>query len=113
MAGDLDRLFERIKKDKGKLDVVFANAGIAKYAALGSIDEEFFDSIIDTNVKVLTVQKALPLLPEIFHGDGMHDTSRPGICASCIAAKGPFCNSTVRAATFLWSNTRRAQYACA
>jgi NAD(P)-dependent dehydrogenase (short-subunit alcohol dehydrogenase family) len=33
--GDLDRLFERIKKDKGKLDIVFANAGIAKYAPLG------------------------------------------------------------------------------
>src|SRR5580693_8219737 len=63
---DLDRLFERIKKDKGKLDIVFANAGIAKYAALGTIDEEHFDSIFAGNVKGLlfTVQKALPLIPE-------------------------------------------------
>jgi NAD(P)-dependent dehydrogenase (short-subunit alcohol dehydrogenase family) len=42
---DLDRLFEQIKKEKGTLDVVFANAGIAKYAALGTIDEELFDSM--------------------------------------------------------------------
>lgn len=62
--GDLDRLFEQIKKDKGRLDIVFANAGIAKYAPLGSIDEEHFDSIFGTNVKgmLFTVQKALPLL---------------------------------------------------
>ncbi len=63
---DLDRLFERIKKDKGRLDIVFANAGIAKYAPLGSIDEEHFDSIFGGNVRGLlfTVQKALPLLPD-------------------------------------------------
>jgi NAD(P)-dependent dehydrogenase (short-subunit alcohol dehydrogenase family) len=64
--GDLDRIFERIKRDKGKLDIVFANAGIAKYAPLGTIDEEHFDSIFGINVKGLlfTVQKALPLLPD-------------------------------------------------
>ena len=63
---DLDRLFAQIKRDKGKLDVVFANAGVARYAALGSITEELFDSIFDINVKgvVFTVQKALPLLPD-------------------------------------------------
>ena len=37
---DLDRLFAQIKKDKGKLDIVFANAGIVKYAVLGEITEE-------------------------------------------------------------------------
>jgi NAD(P)-dependent dehydrogenase (short-subunit alcohol dehydrogenase family) len=64
--GDLDRLFAQIKQEKGKLDIVFANAGIAKYASLGTIDEEHFDSIFDGNVKGLlfTVQKALPLLPD-------------------------------------------------
>src|SRR6202140_1994301 len=63
---DLDRAFAQIKSDKGKLDIVFANAGVAKYARLGTITEEFFDSIFNTNVKGLlfTVQKALPLLPE-------------------------------------------------
>src|SRR5438309_10316860 len=45
--GDLDRLFAQIRREKGKLDVVFANAGVAKYAALGTITEEFFDSIFD------------------------------------------------------------------
>jgi NAD(P)-dependent dehydrogenase (short-subunit alcohol dehydrogenase family) len=64
--GDLDRLFEQIKRDKGRLDIVFANAGVAKYAQLGTIDEEHFDNIIGINVKGLlfTVQKALPLLPD-------------------------------------------------
>src|ERR1700738_5720285 len=41
--GDLDRLFAQIKRDKGRLDIVFANAGTAKYAALGSLTEEFYD----------------------------------------------------------------------
>jgi NAD(P)-dependent dehydrogenase (short-subunit alcohol dehydrogenase family) len=64
--GDLDRLFEQIKQEKGKLDIVFANAGVAKYAKLGTITEDFVDSIFNTNVKGLlfTVQKALPLMPE-------------------------------------------------
>jgi NAD(P)-dependent dehydrogenase (short-subunit alcohol dehydrogenase family) len=63
---DLDRLFAQIKREKGKLDIVFANAGVAKYARLGTITEEFYDSIFNTNVKGLlfTVQKALPLLPD-------------------------------------------------
>jgi NAD(P)-dependent dehydrogenase (short-subunit alcohol dehydrogenase family) len=62
---DLDRLFAQIKLEKGKLDVVFANAGAAKYAPLGEITEALYDSIFDINVKGLlfTVQKALPLLP--------------------------------------------------
>jgi NAD(P)-dependent dehydrogenase (short-subunit alcohol dehydrogenase family) len=43
---DLDRLFAQIKREKGKLDIVFANAGVAKYAPLGSVNEELYDSII-------------------------------------------------------------------
>jgi NAD(P)-dependent dehydrogenase (short-subunit alcohol dehydrogenase family) len=64
--GDLDRLFEQITREKGKLDIVFANAGIAKYAHFGEISEELYDSIFDVNVKGLlfTVQKALPLMPD-------------------------------------------------
>ena len=63
---DLDRLFAQIKREKGKLDIVFANAGVAKYAAFGTITEELYDSIFDINVKGLlfTVQKALPLMPD-------------------------------------------------
>ena len=45
--GDLDRLFAQIKREKGKLDVVFANAGVAKYAPFGKIAEELYDSIFD------------------------------------------------------------------
>src|SRR6201987_4124547 len=65
-AHDLDRLFAQIREEKGRLDILFANAGIAKYAALGSITEELYDSIFNVNVKgvLFTVQKALPLMPE-------------------------------------------------
>src|SRR5207253_5164943 len=64
--GDLGRLFAQIKRDKGKLDIVFANAGGAKFAPLGKITEEHYDALFNSNVKGLlfTVQKALPLLPD-------------------------------------------------
>ena len=64
--GDLDRLFAQIKREKGKLDIVFANAGVATYAPFGEITEEHYDSIFNINVKGLlfTVQKALPLVPD-------------------------------------------------
>jgi NAD(P)-dependent dehydrogenase (short-subunit alcohol dehydrogenase family) len=63
---DLDRLFEQIGREKGKLDIVFANAGVAKYGYFGKISEELYDSIFSINVKGLlfTVQKALPLMPD-------------------------------------------------
>ncbi len=64
--GDLDRLFAQIKREKGRLDIVFGNAGIAEYATLGKITEEHYDSIFNVNVKGLlfTVQKALALMPD-------------------------------------------------
>src|SRR3981081_2948884 len=64
--GDLDRLFAQIRREKGRLDIVFANAGVAKFAAFGAITEELYDWTFDINVKGLlfTVQKALPLLPD-------------------------------------------------
>ena len=64
--GDLDRLFAQITREKGRLDIVFANAGVAQYATLGDITEALYASIFDVNVKglVFTVQKALPLLPD-------------------------------------------------
>jgi NAD(P)-dependent dehydrogenase (short-subunit alcohol dehydrogenase family) len=83
---DLDRLFAQIQRDKGRLDVVFANAGIAKYAALGTITPELYDSIFDINVKGLlfTVQKALPLMP---------DGAAIILNASIVASKGLSANS--------------------
>jgi len=64
--GDLDRLFAQIKREKNKLDIVFANAGIVTFATLGAITEEHYNSIFNINVKGLlfTVQKALPLMPD-------------------------------------------------
>src|SRR3989442_10894849 len=87
---DLDRLFAQIKRDKGKLDIVFANAGVAKYAPLGKITEEFFDSIFAINVKgvLFTVQKALPLLP---------DAAAFILNASIVASKGFAANSVYSA----------------
>ena len=63
---DLDRLFDIVKDQKGHLDILFANAGIAQFAPLGEISEEHFDKIFRINVKGLlfTVQKALPILEE-------------------------------------------------
>ncbi len=88
--GDLDRLFAQIKRDKGKLDIVFANAGVAKYAPLGAITEEFYDSIFNINVKGLlfTVQKALALLP---------DGASIILNASIVASKGLAANSVYSA----------------
>ena len=87
---DLDRLFGQIEREKDRLDVVFANAGIAKYTPLGDITEEFYDSIFDTNVKGLlfTVQKALPLLP---NGASII------LAASIVASKGLAANSVYSA----------------
>jgi NAD(P)-dependent dehydrogenase (short-subunit alcohol dehydrogenase family) len=61
---DLDRFFETVKQQKGRLDILFANVGWGEFVPLGSITEEHFDKTFDTNVKGLlfTVQKALPLL---------------------------------------------------
>jgi NAD(P)-dependent dehydrogenase (short-subunit alcohol dehydrogenase family) len=88
---DLDRLFAEIKREKGKLDIVFANAGVAKYAPLGSITEELYESIFDINVKGLlfTMQKALPLLP---------DGASVILNASIVASKG-FSSNSVYSAT--------------
>jgi NAD(P)-dependent dehydrogenase (short-subunit alcohol dehydrogenase family) len=63
---DLDRIFAQIKKEKGRVDIVFANAGLGEIVPLGSITEEHFDKLFDVNVKgvVFTVQKALPLMPD-------------------------------------------------
>lgn len=63
---DLDRLFATVKQQKGRIDVLFANAGIAEGAPLGEITEEQFDRHFDINVKgaLFTVQKALPLLTD-------------------------------------------------
>src|SRR5260221_2582339 len=88
--GDLDRLFAQIKQEKGRLDVVFANAGVATYTPFGKITEEHYNSIFDINVKGLlfTVQKALPLLP---------DGASVNLNASIVGSKGFSANSVYSA----------------
>jgi NAD(P)-dependent dehydrogenase (short-subunit alcohol dehydrogenase family) len=63
---DLDRLFTQIKREKGRLDILFGNAGITTITPLGQITEENYEALFSSNVKGLlfTVQKALPLMPD-------------------------------------------------
>jgi NAD(P)-dependent dehydrogenase (short-subunit alcohol dehydrogenase family) len=88
---DLDRLFKQIEQEKGKLDIVFANAGAAEYAPFGKMDEAQFDRLFDSNVKgtLFSVQKALPLIP---------DGGAIVLTASVVGSKG-FPANTVYAAT--------------
>ena len=107
---DLDRLFAQIQKEKGRLDIVFANAGIARYAPLGAIDEEHFDSIFNSNVKGLlfTVQKALAVLP---------DGASVILNASIVGSKGLAANSVysatkaaVRSFARTWTTDLKARH---
>jgi NAD(P)-dependent dehydrogenase (short-subunit alcohol dehydrogenase family) len=61
---DLDRMFATIRERSGRLDILFANAGVGEFVPLGQITEAHFDRIFGINVKgtVFTVQKALPLM---------------------------------------------------
>src|ERR1700747_2990956 len=61
---DLDRLYDEVGKQNRKIDVIFANAGIAQLAPFGTVGEKFYDLHFDANVKGIffTVQKALPLI---------------------------------------------------
>ncbi|MCZ6466153.1 MAG: glucose 1-dehydrogenase [Alphaproteobacteria bacterium] len=63
---DLDRLFAQVREQFGRIDVLFANAGIAPFVPLEAVTEEHFDVLFNINVRGLffTVQKALPLLSE-------------------------------------------------
>ena len=63
---DLDSLFGQIRERFGRVDVLFANAGIAPLAPFDAVTEEQFDRLFNVNVRGLffTVQKALPLLRE-------------------------------------------------
>jgi NAD(P)-dependent dehydrogenase (short-subunit alcohol dehydrogenase family) len=63
---DLDRLYATVKKQAGRIDVLFANAGGGEFAPLGAITEEHYDKTFNSNVKgvLFTVQKALPLFTD-------------------------------------------------
>jgi NAD(P)-dependent dehydrogenase (short-subunit alcohol dehydrogenase family) len=93
---DLDRLYDTVKQQKGRIDVLFANAGIAELAPLGSITESHFDKIFNINVKGLlfTVQKALPL----FQDGGGSIILTGSIGGSKAPAKGTSLYSATKAA---------------
>jgi len=63
---DLDRLYDTVRQQKGRIDVLFANAGTGEFGPLGSITESNFDNTFGVNVKgvLFTVQKALPLFQD-------------------------------------------------
>jgi NAD(P)-dependent dehydrogenase (short-subunit alcohol dehydrogenase family) len=65
---DLDRLYDTVKREKGKIDILFASAGQGEFATLEQVTEEHFDKTFGLNVRgtLFTVQKALPL----FNNDG-------------------------------------------
>ena len=90
---DLDRLYATVKEQKGRIDILFANAGVGEFAPLGEISEAHFDKTFGINVKGLlfTVQKALPLFQDGGGGSII-------LNASIAASKG-FETSTVYSAT--------------
>lgn len=85
--GDLDRLYATVKAERGRLDIVFANAGAGGPLPLGQITAKHIDETFDTNVKgtIFTVQKALPLMSKgasiILTGSSAGTTGAPGFTA--------------------------------
>ena len=63
---DLDRLFDTVKREKGKIDVLFASAGVGETSKIGEITEKHFDTTFGLNTRgtLFTVQKALPLFTD-------------------------------------------------
>ena len=63
---DVDRLFAQVRERFGRVDVLFANAGVAPFVPFPAVTEEHFDRLFSINVRGLffTVQRALPLLSD-------------------------------------------------
>jgi NAD(P)-dependent dehydrogenase (short-subunit alcohol dehydrogenase family) len=61
---ELDKLFKTVSEKFGRIDVLFANAGVGKFAPIAESTEALYDETFDINVKgvYFTIQKALPLL---------------------------------------------------
>ena len=90
---DLDRLYETVSKVKGRIDIVFANAGVGEFVPF-AVTEEHFDKLFNINVRgtLFTVQKALPLLKDggsiILNGSvaGVKGTAAFGVYVASKAA---------------------------
>ncbi len=93
IAEDRKRLFEALAKDFGKLDILFANAGISGRTPTGSTDEAIFENVIHINLSsaFFTVNSAVPLLNDnasiIFTGSVHNYLGQPGVAAYA-ATKG-------------------------
>lgn len=89
--GEIAALMEEIRRKFGRIDILFANAGIARFQPFGDIEESVFDEHFDINVKGLffTIQSALPLIPS---GGSVLLT------ASVVSRKG-FAGTSIYAAT--------------
>lgn len=107
---DLDRVMAQIREQKGRLDIVFANAGTGSFAPLEAITEEHYHGIFDVNVKGLlfTVQKTLPLL---------RDGSSVILNASIVASTGTpafsvysASKAAVRSFARSWANDLKARH---
>ena len=63
---DLDRLYDTVRREKGRIDVLFASAGVGEFAPIGEVTEAQFDQTFGVNVRgtLFTVQKALPLFTD-------------------------------------------------
>ena len=83
--GDLDRMYAVVKEKKGKLDVVFANAGIYEQMPYEKVTEDFYDQCTDINGKgvFFTIQKAIPLMGKdgsiILNGSFIGSSGFPGM----------------------------------
>src|ERR1700729_3013678 len=93
VAEDRKKIFAELSKDFGKLDIVFANAGISGRTPTGSTDEAVFENVIRTNLNAafFTVNSAAPLLNDngsiIFSGSVQNYLGQPGVAAYA-ATKG-------------------------
>ena len=82
---DLDRMYAEIKEKKGKLDIVFANAGIYEQMSFDKVTEDFYDKCADINAKgvFFTIQKAIPLMDKngsiILNGSFIGSSGFPGM----------------------------------
>jgi NAD(P)-dependent dehydrogenase (short-subunit alcohol dehydrogenase family) len=87
VAKDRKRLFAELAKDFGKLDIVFANAGISGRTPTGTTDEAIFEKIVHTNLNgaFFTVNSAAPLMNDngsiIFNGSVHNYLGQPGLAA--------------------------------
>lgn len=85
--GELEKLYSEVKEKLGKIDVLFVNAGVAKFATLADTSDGLFDELFDINIRgaYFTIQKALPLLNDgasiILNTSVVDQKGNPGLSA--------------------------------